>query len=116
LIDCEKPEDFIAKNFPLLHQTSMVCIEHNKTRKNQSKEIDISIYFDAKDKYIVSDHTKDAIIEREFSAFEEYELRTRHVAPRLRKLEKYNDILNGIVKDQATKNFDKFRKLHFIFW
>lgn len=85
-------------------------------RKSQNKEIDISIYFDAKDKYLVSDHTKEAIISREFGVFEEYELRARHVTPRLKKLEKYNDILNGVVKDQATKNFDKFRKVFFIFW
>lgn len=111
MVECEKMQDFLQANFPLLNKKSQWLTEKRRAQQSDENQIDISIYFDEKDKFLVTETDKNLVAFSEFALLSKQDLKPDHFKKRVDVLEKYNEILNDFVKQAAAKNYDKFRNL-----
>lgn len=108
LVECENLQDFLQINFPRLGQKSVLCKNKYMPQKADDNQIDISIYFNEKDKYLVSEKDQVAVMTKEFENYPK-EIKKQEIHARVRTLEDYHKTLNDLVKESAMKDYDKFR-------
>lgn len=107
LVECENLHDFLQINFPRLGQKSVLCKNKYMPQKADNNQIDISIYFNEKDKYLVSEKEQTVVMANEFASFSK-EFKKQDIHARVRVLEDYHKTLNDLVKESAMKDYDKF--------
>ncbi len=104
----KKLTEFLQANFPRLSQKRLLYSQQKEFEEEEG--IDVSTFFDDKDKYLANENDQSKIFFTEFRYLPKEDLRIEDVMARVESLEKYNKRINEKVQKSATKNYDKFRK------
>jgi len=109
----KKLTEFLLTNYPKLSQKRFLYYQQKEFQEEEG--IDVSVFFDEKDKYLANEHDQSKIFFTEFRYLPKEDLRVEDVMARVEVLEKYNKRINEKVQKSATKNYDKFRMFLFLF-
>jgi len=108
-LENKKLTEFLLAEFPNLSQKRH--LQYQRSYGKDLEEIDISIYFADKDKFIVSENNLKKVAFAEYTHLPKEDLPVEDVLMRVEVLEKYNKIIDQILQKSAAKHYDKFRKI-----
>lgn len=108
----KKLTEFLIQNYPKLSQKRNLYYQNRDL--NEGEHIDVSNFFDERDKYLATENDQSNIFFSEFRYLSKEDLKSEEVMSRVETLEKYNKRINETVQKSATKNYDKFREILWI--
>ena len=103
MVECQNMQDFLMINFPLLSQRTALFSGQARGQKSEENQIDISIYFEENDKYLINMHDKALMLSKEFKALPMEEMKIEMINKRIAVFDKYDRILNDLLKESAAK-------------
>jgi len=106
-LENKKLTEFLQAEFPNYSQKRH--LQYERRQAKDFEEIDISIYFDDKDKFIVSENNLKKVAFAEYTHLPKEDLPVEDVLMRVEVLEKYNKVIDQILQKSAAKHYDKFR-------
>ncbi len=104
----KKLTEFLLANYPKLSQKRFLYYQNRDP--NEEETIDVTNFFEEKDKYLATENEQNNIFFSEFRYLSKEDLKPEEVMTRIEVLEKYHKRINETVQKSATKNYDKFRK------
>ena len=104
----KKLNEFLTTHFPNLSQKRYLYYQRRDGKALE--EIDISIYFENRDKFLVSENNLKKVAFAEYTLLPKEDLGVEQVLHRVEILEKYNKVIDQILQKSAARHYDKFRK------
>ena len=104
----KKLTEFLTTHFPNLSQKRYLYYQRRDGKSLE--EIDISIYFENRDKFLVSENNLKKVAFAEYTLLPKEDLGVDIVLHRVEILEKYNKVIDQILQKSAARHYDKFRK------